>query len=299
MNNVSAEENKKLFTRELIGYEQDNQNNFKNKQMLIVNCFKHPLRMINLAYLMLKSRIFQRTFETSITTFWKESMNVIIPEEVSLKIAAYGYFETGLTKVFLDYLHEGDILIDVGAHYGYFSLLGSSIVGKNGQVHSFEPTPSTYRILGSNISGKNNVIANNCALFSECRELRMNDYGYERSAYNNILHAQDKNSTTKTIGVKAVTLDSYTEEKGIIPNFIKIDAEGEEYDVLLGAQFTIKNYKPIITVEVSNENSKKCINYLQSEGYFAYEIRKGKMIPHLTEADYSYNNIIFFPRVIQ
>lgn len=296
---LSAEENKKLFKRELIGYEQDHQNNLKNKQMLVINCLKHPARMINLAYLMLKSRIFQKTYEISITTFWNESMNVIIPEEVSQKIAAYGYFETGLTKVFLDYLHEGDILIDVGAHYGYFSLLGSSIVGNSGQVHSFDPIPSTYRILGSNIKGKNNIVANNCALFSECKELLMNDYGYERSAYNNIVHTHNKSSTAKTVRVKAVSLDSYAGKKGIIPNFLKIDAEGEEYDVLLGAQFVIKNYKPIITVEVSNENSKKCINYLLSEGYHAYEIRKGKMIPHLPESDYLYDNIIFFPRAIQ
>lgn len=140
-------------------------------------------------------------------------MNVIIPEEVSQKISAYGYFETGLTKFFLDYLREGDILIDVGAHYGYFSLLGSSIVGKNGQVHSFEPTPSTYEILRSNLIGKNNITSNNCALFSECKELLMNDYGYERSAYNTIVHTQNENSNTKIVRVKALSLDSYIMEK--------------------------------------------------------------------------------------
>jgi FkbM family methyltransferase len=295
MSSVSTDENKKLFKKELIGYEQDSQNNFKNKQMLVINCFKRPLRMVNLAYMMLKNRIFQKTYKTSVQTFWKESMNIIIPEEVSQKIAAYGYFETGLTKFFLDYLHEGNILIDVGAHYGYFSLLGALIVGKDGQVHSFEPTPSTFEVLRSNTTGKDTITINNCAIFSDNREVLMNDYGYQRSAYNTIVHTQNEHDT-KCVRVKALSLDSYVMEKRIIPDFLKIDAEGAEYDVLLGAHHTIRNYRPIITLEVSNESSQKCIHYLLGEGYEAYEIKKGRMIPHIVENTYTYNNILFLPQ---
>jgi len=293
---VSVEKIKELFKKELIGYEQDSQNNLKNKQMLIINCFKRPLRMGRLAYLMLKNRIFQKTYKTSVSTFWNEPMNIIIPEEVSLKIAAYGYFETGLTKFFLDYLCEGDILIDVGAHYGYFSLLGSLLVGKAGHVHSFEPTPSTAEVLRSNINGKENITLNNCALFSESGEVLMNDYGYERSAYNTIVHTHNEHDTTKIVKVKALSLDTYVIEKKIVPDFLKIDAEGAEYNVLLGAQRIIKNHKPIITLEVSNESSQKCIQYLLGEGYDAYEIKKGRMIPHIVENMYIYNNILFLPK---
>lgn len=54
---------------------------------------------------------------------------VVIAELVSLFIYRYGFFEEGLTNIFLHYLKPGMTFFDIGAHFGYFTLLGSALVG--------------------------------------------------------------------------------------------------------------------------------------------------------------------------
>ena len=68
-------------------------------------------------------------------------MTIIIPEVVSLHIFQYGYYEEGLTRMIIELLEPRMIFFDIGAHFGYYTLMVSAIVGNKGQVHSFEPTP--------------------------------------------------------------------------------------------------------------------------------------------------------------
>jgi predicted methyltransferase len=113
-------------------------------------------------------------------------MFVIILEFVSLHIYRYGFFEEGLTRMIMKYLKHGMTFFDIGTHFGYYTLLASFLVSEEGQVHSFEPTPSTFEILKANVSNKNNVILNNKAVFSERRNIAMNDYGIKYSAFNSL-----------------------------------------------------------------------------------------------------------------
>ena len=61
--------------------------------------------------------------------FWGHEMTVVYPETTSLAISRYGFFEEGLTTMVLEYLKPGMTFLDVGAHFGYFTFLGSWIVG--------------------------------------------------------------------------------------------------------------------------------------------------------------------------
>lgn len=56
----------------------------------------------------------------------------------------YGDFETNIMK---NYIKEGDIVIDVGANIGYFTLLFSKLVGENGKVFAFEPESKNFELL--------------------------------------------------------------------------------------------------------------------------------------------------------
>ena len=104
-------------------------------------------------------------------------MTVAFPEPVSLLLYRYGYFEEELTSMVLEYLKPGMTFFDVGTHFGYFTLLASSTVGERGAVHSFEPTPSTFKVLRENVSGRANVRVFNVAMYSEEGQLPFNDYG--------------------------------------------------------------------------------------------------------------------------
>lgn len=268
---------------------------------------KSHKKMLSSVLLSMIARRFNKVFKITTKTFWGDEMSVVIPEVVSLSIFRYGYFEEGLTKMVLEYLKPGATFFDVGAHFGYFTLLSSAIVGRDGGVHSFEPTPSTFTLLKSNVKDRNNVTLNNCAAFSKETTLIFNDYGIEYSAFNSFVKARlDKNTlkriNPKKLEVQAISLDEYIYNKKIHPDFIKIDAESAEYEILKGMSQTLNDIRPIISIEVGDKDiegvksSRDCIQYLIERGYQACEYKEGHIIRHKLRDRYSYDNILFLPK---
>lgn len=274
-----------------------------SKGTKIQKVIKTPIKMLY-SQILINSK---KTIKTKAKTFWDENIFVVIPEVVSINIYRYGFFEEGLTKMVLKYLKAGMTFLDIGAHFGYFTLLGSYIVGQKGQVHSFEPTPSTFKILIENVSDKNNVVLNNKAVFSQKKFITINDYGIEYSAFNSMYGArlpEDKleKLTLNKYEIEAVTIDEYIENKGIRPDFIKIDAESAEYQILIGMERTIEKYHPIISIEVGDFGvegvpaSKELISYLENRSYEPYEFKDGKILQHVPKNNqYKYDNILFLP----
>jgi FkbM family methyltransferase len=237
-------------------------------------------------------------------SFFEANLNLILPETVSSLIYTCGCYEEKLTRAFIELINPGDVFIDIGAHIGYFSRLASEVVGLNGKVYSFEPTASTYKLLESNTLSVKNIKSINKAVFSENKEIEFNDYGPRYSAMNSFTAGRfDKEAErgfTK-LKVKAIKLDDFTFKNNIKPNFIKIDAESAEYDILQGMQKIMKTDKPIITVEVGDfgirniKTSKELIEYVMSFGYKPYLFDR-KLIEHELREKYSYQNIILIPR---
>lgn len=99
----------------------------------------------------------------------------------------------------------------------------------------------------------------------------------------------------------AISLDAYIYNKKIIPDFIKIDAESAEYEILEGMSQTINDIRPIISIEVGDmdiegvKSSRDCIQYLIERGYQAYEYKEGHILKHRLRDRYSYDNILFLP----
>lgn len=238
--------------------------------------------------------------------FWNENMRVVIPEFVSLCIYRYGFFEEGLTRMILKYLKPGMTFFDIGAHFGYFTLFGSFLVGNEGQVHSFEPTLSSFNVLKTNVLNKDNVILNNCAVFSKRKTILINDYGIKYSAFNSIYGARLPQYITSKIKlqkyeIKTISIDEYVESKGVRPDFIKIDAESSEYEILLGMEETITKFQPMISIEVGDigvndvPRSNDLIDFLINRGYQPYEFRADKIYKHEIKNAFNYTNILFVP----
>ncbi len=251
------------------------------------------------------ARLTHAFFYVKAKTFWHEDMNIVIPEAVSINIGRYGFFEEGLTSMFLEYLKPEMTFLDVGAHFGYFTLLGSKLVGEEGSVHSFEPTQSSFAILKKNVQNKRNVTLNNSAVFSKKASVCVNDYGIKYGSFNSIYEAKLPEKTKKHIKsnryiIDAVSIDEYVKNTNIKPDFIKIDAESAEMDIIMGAQNTIEKFHPIISVEVGDMytkntiKSKDIIKFLMQYNYSPYEYRDGKIIQHKLEGgQYAYDNILF------
>lgn len=268
---------------------------------------KRPRKLLFSKIIELTALFFRKSFKLNAKTFWGDNMVVIIPEIVSSSIYRYGFFEEGLTRMILEYLKPNMVFFDIGAHYGYFTLLASFIVGDNGQVHAFEPTPSTFDILKLNTEGKNNVILNNLAVSSKKGKVLINDYGIRYSAWNSLHNPRlpeyiKSRLKGKKYEISAISIDEYVQEHKVKPNFIKIDAESHEYEILLGMEETIEKYHPIITIEVGDfdiegvPRSKELVEFLINKGYQPYEYRGGKIVAHRLKDKYSYDNILFLPK---
>lgn len=236
--------------------------------------------------------------------FWGEDFNLYLPETVSSAIYTCAYFEENLTRSFIELLKPGNIFIDIGAHIGYFSKLASHIVGEQGKVFSFEPTQSTFSILSTNIKHNKNITAINKAVFSSNQQLKFNDYGPRFSAMNSFTKGRFENEEGieyKSIKVEAIKLDDFVTQQNITPNFIKIDAESAEYDILLGMKKIMTDARPIITIEVGDfaidniKTSKEIIAFVLDHGYEAFQFDE-QLRPHELKDHYDYQNIILIPK---
>ncbi len=242
-------------------------------------------------------------FSIKTKTFWGKKMNIVLPEVVSSDIRRFGFIEESVASFIINFASEGDCLIDIGAHFGFFSLLMADIVGERGSVHSFEPTPSTFLVLKNNVNTKENIFINNNAIWDLDTEIVLNDYGLSSSAFNSINDSRDKKNYSKVYKkrkVKTMRLDDYVRDLNIIPKLIKIDAESSEYQVLKGMDNILSKMNPLLCIELGDLgingviSSRKLIDFLMSKySYKPYEIKNGSLYLHKLKENYNYSNLFF------
>lgn len=237
-------------------------------------------------------------------TFWGDRMLVTPPEPLSVQLYLYGYYEEGCTRFLLEQLREGMAFLDVGAHYGYFTLLGSILVGRGGSVHAFEPTESTYRVLTRNVAGRANVTTNRTAVWSSACELDLHQFDTAASMFNSVFAPRSAGvSGGRIVKVPAVSLDQYVAEHRLKPNFIKIDAESAELQVIQGlADETLPQHRPALTVEVGDASPQQPVSshdllkhICDTYGYTPFEYAAGTVRPHRLRESYDYGNILLKP----
>ncbi|MXP44561.1 FkbM family methyltransferase [Allopontixanthobacter sediminis] len=186
-------------------------------------------------------------------------------------------YEAGTLAVISRFLKLGDTFVDVGANLGLMTLHASRIVGPEGKVVAFEPHPETYRRLIQNIE------LNNC---SNVQPLQM-------AAGSGKSEAQIYDVPSVNIGraslirpdvdyrpagqVKVSTLDEELDGQRV--QFLKIDVEGFEAEVLAGASETLAK-RPIISMEVS---TAVCVDHMIAHDmvmdtglYRPFRLAKGK-----------------------
>ena len=236
------------------------------------------------------------------TLFYGRKMIIQLPEKVSVNIWNNSYHEPELTLAMLKFLKNGMTFYDVGAHYGYFSLLASKLVGQSGKVFAFEPTPTTFKILKKNLSFLPNTQSHRYVIFDDNKTVYLNDYGAEWSAYNTCStprHPALVDKESKKILTKAISIDNFS-SKSRKPDFIKIDAESAEFQIISGMKETLSTKRPIISMEVGDEVKSKYssinkINEILKYSYKVYELKDNCFKEHILKVHYSYTNLIFLP----
>jgi FkbM family methyltransferase len=170
--------------------------------------------------------------------------------EIRFPVRYFKYFPSSYEKENFDFLAEackrGEIAVDIGAHIGLYTVVMSTLVGEEGKVFSFEPSPTTRKILDKTVSL--NKVDNIVTISSEAiSDKEGTSYFYiseNNSDNSNTLVDYRKDRKTKGIEIKLITLDKLREGIRKKIDFIKIDAEGAELQVLKGAQQTFLIDKP-------------------------------------------------------
>ena len=146
---------------------------------------------------------------------------------------------------------EGDIVVDIGAHIGLYTIISSKRVGANGKVVAIEAHPGNFEMLNSNIklNQLTNVIPLNYAVYSKETKIKLYlpevESGFTK--YNTIM-PNWINTQEKFVEVNANTLDYLLQLNEIRQeevNWIKIDVEGAEFEVLKGATNVLSKSKDI------------------------------------------------------
>jgi len=143
------------------------------------------------------------------------------------------------------FLKPGQVLYDIGSNVGFFSVLGARLVGPTGRVYAFEPFPTTAAQVRINaeLNGFSHLETIEAAVSNASGRARLADGG---SSMQHSLKYQGPG-----IDVRTVAIDDLVAAGSIRPpNFVKLDVEGAEVDVLKGMHGVIARHRPVIMCEV-------------------------------------------------
>ena len=244
-------------------------------------------------------------------TFFRLKMHLLLPASTDIYIteAKAHESEIRLARLMIKELNEGNTFLDIGAHYGYFSLLASKLVGSNGKVFAFEAAPLTFKILKKN--KKNNIEILNNAVSDEKGILSFYEFPNLYSEYNTINVEQFKNEAwikdypPNKIDVPTIVLDDFFIENKINADFIKIDVEGAEFKALNGLKHYLSKDSPLIVMEFlnaerGNESHLQAAELLYKLDFKSFEISKTGTLEqiedisaHLKSKNIDTDNIVF------
>jgi FkbM family methyltransferase len=185
-------------------------------------------------------------------------------QAANLKICSFdgppGYFdgtyEKGIQDSIARRLKPGDVFYDIGANYGFFSIIGAKRVGKTGQVYAFEPVPKNASMIRLN------------ANLNRFHQIKVIDKAVsDKEEKQEIWLTQNPGGATLTstgiippdmiskLKVGTVVIDSLVDRGKIRPpSLIKIDVEGAELHVFRGMSGTLKKYLPFVFFEIDDLN---------------------------------------------
>lgn len=170
-------------------------------------------------------------------------------------------YEPKVMKIFTP--KQGEVVVDIGAYVGRYSLMASKCVGKDGIVIAVEAHPDHYQVLLKNIALNNaeNIIPINRALSDRNGTCKF--YIADRPGLHSIVK-----KTERSIKVPCITLDDLLADLGLSTvNWIKVDVEGAEYEVLRGMKQTLKKNRHLNLLIEIHSSSKDVHRELINTGF--------------------------------
>ena len=204
-------------------------------------------------------------------------------EDVGLVTLLSGGFERAELEAARAHARRGTTAVDVGANVGVFTVTLGLAVGAGGRVVAFEPFAPNVRRLDENLrrNGLENVSVRPKAVGAEAGELALrlgSDPGFHSTA-----EVAERRGSGEIVVVPATTLDEEWEADGRPPvSFVKIDTEGAEEAVVLGACDLLRAERPVLLVEARNPRVVTLLRNLRYDDTYP--------------SGFAHGNVLFVPR---
>lgn len=239
-----------------------------------------------------------------------------LDEGIDFSIYLLGAFERSTVNVYRKFLAPDGIALDIGANIGAHTLPMARAVGTNGRVYAFEPTRYAFSKLARNVA-LNPTLAPRIhleqAMLSDRDDMSPPPALYSSwslGAAGGSRHPKHLGELKDTSGAMIRKLDTWAERQELpAVDFIKIDVDGNECEVLRGAPRMLARYRPKILMEFmpygleeNGHSLRELVALLKNAGYGIYSVPRVLALPDSLEAldgmipDGSSINVICLPQ---
>jgi FkbM family methyltransferase len=242
-------------------------------------------------------------------TFFDLEMSVALPAGMDLYLLGCKTHdsEIRLTRFFLNHIQPGDIVADVGAHFGFFSLLAARLTGAEGKVFALEPAPQNFRVLRQNTAPFANIHVEQVVIGHSEGTAAFWEFPPLYSEYNTMNpEAVPAHLKGQKIELPCISLDTFAARHGIRPKLVKIDVEGAEWQVVQGMKGLLQSETPpVIAMEYlagarSSAGHHQAAEWMLAQGFAAHvPDHEGRLRPcadleaYMAAADLDSENFIF------
>ena len=205
----------------------------------------------------------------------------------SLRLSIKDAHEPLETDVVKKEVKKGDVVLDIGANIGYYTLIFARLVGEQGKVFAFEPDPDNFALLKKNveINGYRNVTLVQKAVSNKTGKARL----YLCEVCKGDHRIYDSHDNRASIEVEGIRLDDYFESYHGRIDFIKIDVQGAEGGVIQGMPLLLQKNKNLkiatefwpIGLKTFGIDAEQYLDLLLKGGFTLYEMnnREKKIEP--------------------
>lgn len=196
--------------------------------------------------------------------------NVISNDKVvSESLRLYGEWAQNEICILSRFINKNDVVIDVGAFIGSHSVAFANIAPE-GMVYSFEAREEIFNILVENAEKFNNIRAFNFGLGSEKTVLSIENKNSDGEQNLGALNLKEISKSDNQEIINIEKIDDFSFDK---VDFMKVDVEGMEYEVLLGAKKIIDQFEPVLFLEINDvHHSVDILNWAKDNTYTIYGV---------------------------
>ena len=225
-------------------------------------------------------RKLQRFANSNLKPDWVEieGEKMYLDEVDALCLSINGIHEKIITNLIKKEIHSGDVVLDIGAHIGYYTLQFANLVGSTGKVYAFEPEPKNFELLKKNVQINKH---DNVVLIQKIVSDKDGIVEFFISKFDSIGNKLFKsNEAGSSIKIESTTLDEYFKDLKKKIDFIKMDIQGGEGKAILGMKNLLKENKNLKIIQEwwpdalkqNHANPEDHLKFLQHIGYKFYEI---------------------------